>query len=287
VGLVGRSAAGTPPDRSADRPSDRRLSEVLVTLARLVLAGDDTNRLAREALLAVAKALDADRCEFLRPAPGGKRLLRVASCGEDPGRGGRDAVPCGVSSVAGYALLSGAPVFSEDLEWERRFGAVGAPRRSGPVSAVAAPFSMGDDPGVLAAYAARAGAFDARHALAVGRISSLLGGALWRLKEREDLRRRAEEAERRLGAPPGGSREDVPGNEVPALTARQSDVLALMSDGRPAKRIAAELRLSIHTVHFHQRNLYRALGVGSSTAALKRAAEMGLLRPPNAGRSDR
>ncbi|QIN84628.1 GAF domain-containing protein [Rubrobacter tropicus] len=285
--MVGRSAAGTPPDRSADRPSDRRLSEVLVTLARLVLAGDDAGRLAREAVLAVAKALDADRCEVLRPAPGGKRLLRIASCGEDPGRGGRDAVPSGVSSAAGYALLNGAPVVSEDLERERRFGAVGAPRREGPVSAVAAPFSSGGDAGVLVAYAARAGAFDAGHALTLGRISYLLGGALRRLEEREELRRRAEEAERRLGAPPDSLRVDALGDEVPTLTARQSDVLTLMADGRSAKRIASELRLSIHTVHFHQRNLYRALGVGSSTAALKRAAEMGLLRPPNAGPSDR
>ena len=66
------------------------------------------------------------------------------------------------------------------------------------------------------------------------------------------VRRRAEEAERRLVAPPVSPREDIPGDEVPALTDRQSDVLALISDGRPAKRIASELGLSIHTVHFHQ-----------------------------------
>lgn len=55
-----------------------------------------------------------------------------------------------------------------------------------------------------------------------------------------------------------------------------------MSDGRSAKRIASELSLSIHTVHFHQRNLYRTLGVGSSTGALKRAAQLGLLPLPHA-----
>lgn len=281
--MVGIAATGTSPDQ----PPDRRLSEVLVTLARLVLEGDDTGMLAREAVLAVANALDADRCELLRPAPGGKRLLRIVSCGEDPGRGGRDVVPCGVSSAAGYALLSGAPVVSEDLERERRFGAVGAPRRGGPVSAVAAPFSSGGNIGVLVAYAALAGAFDADHALALGRISSLLGGALQRLEERKELRRRAEEAERRFGAPPTTPREDQPEDEIPVLTDRQSDVLALMSEGQPAKRIASELGLSIHTVHFHQRNLYRALGVGSSTAALKRAAETGLLRPPSTAYPDR
>ena len=281
--MVEASTAGMGPDEHADH----RLSEAVVTLARLVLTVDDPGGLARETVLAVATALDADRCEVLRPAPGGKRLLRVASCGEDAERGGRDAVPCGVSSVAGYALLCGTPVVTGDLEEERRFGAVGAPRRSGPVSAVAAPFPWGDGPGVLAAYAARAGAFDARHALSVGRISSLLGGALWRLEEREELRRRAEEAGRDPGASSGHPPNGTPECQGPTPTGRQLEVLALMSDGRSAKRIASELGLSIHTVHFHQRNLYRTLGVGSSTEALKRAAQLGLLPPPNAGPAGR
>lgn len=276
--MVEASTAGTGPDEHADN----RLSEVVVTLAQLVLTGDDPGGLARETVLAVATALGADRCEVLRPAPGGKRLLRVASCGEDAGRGGRDAVPCGVSSVAGYALLCGTPVVSGNLEEERRFGAVGAPRRSGPVSAVAASFPGNDGPGVLAAYAARAGVFDARHALSVGRISSLLGGALWRLEEREELRRRAEEAGRNPGASSGHPREGTPECQGPTPTSRQLEVLTLMYDGRSAKRIASELGISIHTIHFHQRNLYRTLGVGSSTEALKRAAQLGMLPPLNA-----
>ena len=264
--MVGASAAG----------ADRRLSEVLVTLARLVLAGDDTGWLAREAVLAVATALDADRCELLRPAPGGKRLIRVASCGEHAGRGGRDAVPCGVSSAAGYALLCGTPVVSGDLDEEKRFGVAGAPGMSGPVSAVAAPFSWGADSGVLVAYAMRAGAFDARHALSVGRIASLLGAALRRLEEREELRRRAEESGTRRGRT-REDQDDAPGPEDPGLTDRQLQILGLMADGRSAKQIGTELGLSIHTVHSHQRNLYRALGVGSLAGALKRAAELELL----------
>jgi DNA-binding CsgD family transcriptional regulator len=271
--MVGASATGTGSGERADR----RLSEVLVTLARLVLAGDDTGWLAREAVLTVATALDADRCELLRPAPGGKRLLRVASCGEDAGRGGRDAVPRGISSVAGYALLCGTPVASGNLEEEKRFGVVGAPGRSGPVSAVAAPFSWGTDSGVLVAYAARAGAFDARHALSVGRIASLLGAALRRLEEREELRRRVEESGKRPRKAYENHDDDTLGAGEPGLTDRQLQVLGLMADGRSAKQIGSELGLSIHTVHSHQRNLYRALGVGSLAGALKRAAELNLL----------
>jgi ATP/maltotriose-dependent transcriptional regulator MalT len=98
---------------------------------------------------------------------------------------------------------------------------------------------------------------------------------LERLIEQQELRRRAEEAERRLGIieEPG---EDPPIRETPGLTNRQVEVLGLMADGRSAKQIGSKLGLSIHTVHSHQRNLYRALGVGSFAAAIKRAAELGL-----------
>ena len=73
------------------------------------------------------------------------------------------------------------------------------------------------------------------------------------------------------------SGEGRPVRETPGVTKRQVEVLRLMADGRSAKQIGSELSLSIHTVHSHQRNLYRALGVGSFAAALKRAAELGLL----------
>jgi DNA-binding CsgD family transcriptional regulator len=259
----------------------------VVTLARLVIVGESPERLIREAVRAVATALHADRCEILRLAPEGDRLLRVASCGEGASQGGRDAVPCGVSSVAGYAVLCGAPVVSGNLESERRFGAAGAPRREGPVSALAAPVAWhSGDYGVLVAYAARADAFDARHALSLSRAASLLGGALERLEEREALRCRAEEAERRLEAvveAPDGSAE----RKDHGLTDRQLEVLELMANGRSAKQMASELGLSIHTIHSHQRNLYRALGVGSLAGALKRAGEFGLLPSPGVNPTNR
>lgn len=66
-------------------------------------------------------------------------------------------------------------------------------------------------------------------------------------------------------------------NRDHGLTDRQLEVLKLLADGRPAKRIASDMGISIHTVHFHQRNLYRTLDVASSTGAIKRARELALL----------
>lgn len=270
VGMTSNGAKQTPD-------IDHSLSEVVVTLARLVLTGDEPGDLACETVLPVATALDAYQCEILRPVPGGKRLLRVASCGEDATCGGRgDTLPRGVSSIAGYTLLCGAPVVSGNLQEEKRFGSVGAPGRDGPVSTVAAPFSWHEERGVLVAYAARVDAFDSNQALSLGRVASLFGDALQRLEERRDLRLKVEETEIRSQSAAETSKEPAEREDL-GLTGRQLEVLKLMADGCSAKQIASSLNLSIHTVHTHQRNLYRALGVGSSASALKRAGDLGLL----------
>lgn len=254
---------------------DRAPTEALVALAQLVVAGAGFERLAREAVQATARALGADRCELLRASPDGS-LVRVASSDGGTTSPETDAVPGGVSSVAGYALLCGTPVFSGDLGGDRRFGGSGAPPWDGAISAVAAPVPGRDGAfGVLVAFAARADAFGAHHALSLARTASMLGAALRRLEEREDLRRKAEDAESLRGS----AESDVhpPGQVVSGLTGRQLEILRLMATGRPAKRIASDLGLSVHTVRFHQRNLYRALGVGSATGALRRAVDLGLL----------
>jgi DNA-binding CsgD family transcriptional regulator len=268
-------------DYPGEQTTGRGPTEALVTLAQLAVDGADFHRLTQEAARATARAMGADRCEVLRLASDGERLLRLASSGEGTAQDEAGAVPGGVSSPAGYALLCEAPVLSEDLENERCFGAAGAPPWDGPVSAAAAPIpGRGSDFGVLVAYAARAGAFDGRHALSMARAASLLGGALQRLDEREELRRRAEEAERRFGTSVGAGESSLGLGDL-GLTDRQLDVLRLMADGHSAKQIASELGLSIHTVHSHQRNLYRALGVGSFAGALKRGRELGLLEAPS------
>ena len=265
-------------DRPEERTDDLGPAEALVALAQLVVAGADFRRLTRETARATAIALSADRCEVLRLAPDGGRLLRVAVSGEGATPDDdASAVPSGVSSAAGYALLCGAPILSRNLEDERRFGTAGVPPWGSPVSAVAAPVpDCASDFGALVVYAARPDAFDERHTLSAARTASLLGGALERLSEQQELRRRVEEAERRLGMLEELG-EGPPVRETLGVTERQVEVLGLMADGRSAKQIGSKLGLSIHTVHSHQRNLYRALGVGSFAAAIKRAFELGIL----------
>jgi len=70
--------------------------------------------------------------------------------------------------------------------------------------------------------------------------------------------------------------------EVEALTAREIDVLSVLSRGYTYAEIAERLGISPHTVTTHIKNSYRKLAVRSGAAAVTRAAELGLLRPRGA-----
>ena len=63
-----------------------------------------------------------------------------------------------------------------------------------------------------------------------------------------------------------------------ALTARETDVLRLLSRGYTYSEVGDRLGISLHTVTSHIKNCYRKLAVHSGTAAVTRAAELGLLR---------
>jgi len=64
-----------------------------------------------------------------------------------------------------------------------------------------------------------------------------------------------------------------------ALTARETDVLRLLSRGYNYSEVGDSLGISVHTVTSHIKNCYRKLAVHSGTAAVTRAAELGLLQP--------
>jgi two-component system, NarL family, nitrate/nitrite response regulator NarL len=69
--------------------------------------------------------------------------------------------------------------------------------------------------------------------------------------------------------------DDEPAEE---LTAREQEVLELLSVGLSNRRIAARLGISEHTAKFHVAAIYGKLGVSSRTAAVNRALRRGILR---------
>ena len=68
------------------------------------------------------------------------------------------------------------------------------------------------------------------------------------------------------------------GAEVAAgLTAREQQVLELLSDGHTMRQIATRLSISPRTVETHVAKLYRKLGVRTRVQAVSRAATLGLV----------
>lgn len=64
---------------------------------------------------------------------------------------------------------------------------------------------------------------------------------------------------------------------VEALTAREREVLELLSRGLPNKLIARKLQISEHTVKFHVSSIYAKLGASSRTDAISRGVRRGLI----------
>lgn len=64
---------------------------------------------------------------------------------------------------------------------------------------------------------------------------------------------------------------------LPALTARQLEMLQLLSEGKSVREIKTDLHLSEATVRNHIRSVLQALGAHSQLEALARARELGIL----------
>jgi DNA-binding NarL/FixJ family response regulator len=77
------------------------------------------------------------------------------------------------------------------------------------------------------------------------------------------------------GAPAGGeSAKDL------GLSNREVEIVKALAAGLSNKQIAQQLWLAEQTVKFHLTNIYRKLGVGSRTEAIRLAYEHGLVENP-------
>ena len=79
---------------------------------------------------------------------------------------------------------------------------------------------------------------------------------------------------------PGGVAANVVSpsrKDIPALTARQLEMLKLLSEGKSVKEIKTDLHLSEATVRNHIRALLQALVAHSQLEALARARTLGIL----------
>jgi ATP/maltotriose-dependent transcriptional regulator MalT len=84
----------------------------------------------------------------------------------------------------------------------------------------------------------------------------------------------------------GGGRSEQPRRLASnTLTARERDVLAMISQGFSNKRIARTLEISPETVKSHVKRVFSKLAVSTRSEAVFRAGSLGLLRCPEAIRN--
>ncbi len=228
-------------------------------------------RLAALALSAVADAavelrLTGDEAGARRWADLATELVEVARStaakGEDGSRQGPE----------GLAWLARA-----EAEWLRA--------RSGPE---------------VAAWEQAVAAFDYGDPYELARCERRLAEALLVADRREEAVERARAARDtavRLGAVPlreeldtlirRGRLADSPSaaDRVPALTARESDVLRLLARGRTNRQIGEELFITGKTASVHVSNILAKLGASGRTEAVAIAYREGLVEPPHGPRA--
>jgi DNA-binding NarL/FixJ family response regulator len=84
---------------------------------------------------------------------------------------------------------------------------------------------------------------------------------------------------RAAGAPPRDfpSARGRSNAQIPALTPREREILAMLAEGLPNKLIASRLGISDHTVKTHLEAIFDKLGASNRAEAVARAVRSGLL----------
>jgi two-component sensor histidine kinase len=98
-----------------------RQQEILAELGVVALRGARLDDLLIEAARLAAEGLEAEFCKVLEYRPAENRFLLRAGVGWDAGLIGTATVGADLESPAGYALRTGKPVISNQLENEERF----------------------------------------------------------------------------------------------------------------------------------------------------------------------
>ena len=98
-----------------------RQQEILAELGVSALQGASFEKLLADTVRLTAAGLDTDFCKILELIPSENRFLVRAGVGWDAGVVGVATVGADLDSPAGFALKTGKPVISNQLELEQRF----------------------------------------------------------------------------------------------------------------------------------------------------------------------
>jgi two-component sensor histidine kinase len=125
-----------PSDLDASLSRTRQQRGALAEFGISAFRCDDLDMLLTKATALVGEGLGIERAKVLQVIEPGDKLLIRAGVGWMPGVVGKVTIDADEGSAAGYALLSGEPVISEDVQDDERFRYPNILREHGIKSAV-------------------------------------------------------------------------------------------------------------------------------------------------------
>lgn len=280
--------AANPNPGNGDRnvPNGGHRQTDIADLALLALEGEEFGSLVEESIGVVRDALDVGFVCMMESGEDRGELFLRAGAGWTEGEVGERAVSTGIDapvervSMAGYAMMSKDPVWTEDLRREPRFGGCPLMREHGVVSGIMTRIDVsgrvdvgGRLYGVLGAHCTEPRSFRADEAYWLLDVSRTLGGALAHKTSHNSS-----------GVRDCGSPLEHPNIKTlldrlslpSGLAPQHVKILTLLNDGYLVKEIAAKLNCGESNVRKHLKKINRSLGASGQVAAIARARQLGL-----------
>ena len=195
-GLEARVAERTAELAAATTVIEERAlqSEIVAQLGQRALAGVALTVLQHDAAALVRATLRVDLVSILELTSEGGQLFAVAESGWPDSD--LHPVAIGKGSQSGYTLLTGAPVFVEDLRVEQRFSPSPHALAAGAISGVSVVIESSDRPlGVLIAMTRTRRDFTQDDANFLKSMANVLTAAIERKRAEESIRAAREQAE--------------------------------------------------------------------------------------------
>lgn len=168
---------------------------ILADFGHQALLTDDLDALLQEAAALAAKGLDTDHAKVMELLPGDDKLLLRAGIGWGPDTVGVATFDTGNSSATGYALQTGEPVISDDINTDPRFRTSDFLRRHGITSSINAIICGRDNDvfGVLQCDSRERRDFTEHDVNFLQNFANILAAAIARTKANRLLAEAAEE----------------------------------------------------------------------------------------------
>ncbi len=178
-----------------------RQQTALARFGELALKSHDLDEILTEACRLVGEALGTDLAKVVELQEGGETLLVRAGVGWKPGVVGRAKTKVEDNSSEGYALKTGKPVVSPDIDAEERFEYPLFLKENG-VRAIASVLILGADGrppfGILQVDSREPRPFTEGHIAFLRNYANLLAAAVDRLRTLDEVRGSNKELERRV-----------------------------------------------------------------------------------------